>query len=120
VRIYHVGVTGAESLRCMSRIDRQALPSAGREWRWTTISVAPEFSADESHGQTNPHSRIRPRLSWIQTQTRKSSRLAQSRGPNRGHVAMSLERHRLMVIPKSAARAAVIEGNRVTNNQRLQ
>jgi hypothetical protein len=62
-KIYRVAVIGAEARQCMFPIDRQVLPSAGREWRWTTIFVAPEFSADESHGQTNQHSRIRPRLS---------------------------------------------------------
>jgi hypothetical protein len=93
---YRVAVIGAETRRCMFPIDQRALPSAGREWRWTTISVATEFSADESHGQTNRRSRTRPRLS--STQTRKRSRLAQSRGQNRGHAATSRERSRLMVI----------------------
>jgi len=47
----------------MFQIDRQAPLSAGREWRWMTISVATEFSGDESHDRTNRRSRTRPRLS---------------------------------------------------------
>jgi hypothetical protein len=46
----------------MFPIGQQALPSAGRESRWTRIFVATEFSVDESHGQTNRRSRTRPRL----------------------------------------------------------
>jgi hypothetical protein len=125
--IYRVAVIGAETRPSIFPIDKQALPNADREWRWMTISVATEFSADESHGQTNRRRQTRPRLSQIQTRNR--SRLAQSRGPNRGRVEMSRERSRLMVILKNVAHATVTDRSgpergkerrtpsRVTNNQ---
>jgi hypothetical protein len=63
--IYRVAlVAEAEYRWSIFRIDRQALPSAYREWPWMRIFVATGFSADESHGQRSRQlSRTQPRLS---------------------------------------------------------
>jgi len=63
VTIYRVAVVVvAESRWSMFRIERQALPSVRREWRWTMICVATEFSAGESHGRLNRRQRSQTQL----------------------------------------------------------